>query len=137
MPAPERYDYAVVRVVPRVDRGEFVNAGILLCAATSNWIAARMELDEGKLRCMDPTADVAMARRHLDAITAICAGTATHPIALQPARPRFHWLTAQRSTIIQMSPVHCGLSNDLEQTLAHLFERLVSTPRERTPRRDG
>jgi hypothetical protein len=131
MRAADRYDYAVVRVVPRVDRGEFVNAGILLCSDTAKWLAARVELDESKLLCLDPTADVAMARRHLQALIAICAGTADHPVAALPVRPRFHWLTARRSAIIQMSPVHSGLSTDLEQTMAHLLDRLVRTPRER------
>jgi len=129
MPGAERYDYAVVRVVPRVERGEFINAGILLSCAASGWLDARIELDEARLRALAPGIDIGALRRHLDSIATICrGGPGSGPIGQLPPRARFHWLTAQRSSIIQTSPVHTGQCSDMAATMEHLLARMVRTP---------
>lgn len=118
------YDYALVRVVPRVERGEFVNAGVVLSCRTGDFIEARIELDEARLRALDPGVDLDAVRAHLAAFAAICAGGGdAGPIGRLPARERFHWLTAPRSTMIQTSPVHTGRCADP----AGAIERLVDT----------
>ena len=126
MGAPASYDYAVVRVVPRVDREEFVNAGVILFSKACRFLAARVEVNEAKLRALAPDVDVELVRRHLEAIPRICAGEeAGGPIAQLAERERFHWLVAPRSTIIQVSPVHAGVSDDPAAQLDELFQRLV------------
>ena len=120
------YDYAIVRVVPRVERGEFVNAGVILSCQQAGFLGAAIRLDEARLRALDPQVDLDLVRRHLAAIPAICAGTAdAGPIGTLPPRARFHWLTAKRSSIIQTSPVHTGRCGDPEATLRRLLDRLV------------
>ena len=131
---PERcpFDYAVVRVVPRVERGEFVNAGVIVSCPAQNYLKARVELDAARLAALDPDFDRETVERHLNAIPLICEGGAGGgPIGLLPQRARFHWLVAPRSTIIQTSPVHTGFCEDGERILEHLFERMVRTPRSR------
>ncbi|MDO5610830.1 MAG: DUF3037 domain-containing protein [Pseudomonadota bacterium] len=131
MPA-DLYDYAVIRVVPRVEREEFINAGILLSSQPAQWLRAEIALDETRLALLDPDIDLVAVRRHLVALTKICAGNpAAGPIAQLPLRARFHWLTAKRSSIIQTSPVHTGKSSDLNATLGHLMHTLVCTPKPR------
>jgi hypothetical protein len=126
----DTYDYAVIRVVPRVEREEFVNVGILLSCEASSYLEARIELDEGRVAALDPTLDLESLRRHLDTIPAICrGGPGTGPIGLLPQRARFHWLTAKRSSIIQTSPVHMGKCADMAATMEHLLERMVRRPR--------
>lgn len=126
MDAHEVYDYAIVRVVPRVEREEFINAGVILSCQRSGFLQAAIALDEARLLALDPAADIATVRRHLDAIAAICAGDAAcGPIALLPYRSRFHWLTARRSAIIQTSPVHTGRCTDPAAALAHILGRMV------------
>lgn len=126
MPDPCTYDYAIVRVVPRVERGEFVNAGAIVCCAQRGFLRARLELDEARLRALDPAADVAAIRAALAAIPAICAGGegagALGPLSV---RERFDWLVAPRSTSIQVSPVHAGRARDLDEALERLLETLV------------
>ena len=130
MPTLSTYDYAVVRVVPRVERGEFINAGVILSCAAQGFLQAHIELDAVRLLMLDPQADVAGLGAALDAIPAICAGgPAAGPIGCLSVRERFHWLVAPRSTSIQTSAVHTGRSADLGQTLARLVERLVRVPR--------
>ena len=131
MHAHDTYDYAVLRVVPRVEREEFVNVGVILSCERAGFLEARIELDEARLRALDPAIDVARVRRHLDAIAAICrGGEAAAPIGLLPPRARFHWLTARRSAIIQTSPAHMGrCTGDLPATLEHLMERMVRVPK--------
>lgn len=125
----ETYDYAVVRVVPRVEREEFVNVGVILSCERARFLEARIEVDPVRLRALDPAIDLALVGRHLAAIPAICrGGEAAAPIGLLPPRARFHWLTARRSSIIQTSPVHTGKSSDLDATLQHLMDTLVRTP---------
>ena len=123
------YDYAVVRVVPDVARGEFLNAGIVLFAKSHHALLARISLDEERLAALAPDADVAMIRSHLDSIERICeGGEAAGPHASLSASQRFHWLTAPRSTVIQLSPVHSGICDDPEAEADRLFERLVRQP---------
>lgn len=130
MPALHTYDYAVLRVVPRVDRGEFVNAGVILSCSTNRWLKAAVRLDPARVQALDPTADLDMIGRALAAIERVCAGdAAAGEIARLPVRQRFHWLAAPRSTIIQTSPVHTGQCDDLEAALAALVRRLVDPPR--------
>ena len=130
MPAPCTYDYAILRVVPRVERGEFVNAGVIVSCPGKNYLKARVELDAERLAALDPGFDRETVERHLAAIPLICEGGARGgPIGLLPPRSRFHWLVAPRSTIIQTSPVHTGLCEDGDRMLEHLFERMVRPPR--------
>lgn len=130
MRAADGYDYAVVRVVPRVEREEFVNVGVILSCEKSRYLEARIELDEARLLALDPGIDLESLRRHLDAIPAICrADPGSGPIGLLPMRARFHWLTAKRSSIIQTSPVHTGKCADMAATMEHLMQRMVRVAR--------
>ena len=129
MPERSPFDYAVVRVVPRVERGEFVNAGVIVSCPSRNYLKARVELDAGRVAALDPEFDRETVERHLAAIPLICeGGRAGGPIGLLPQRARFHWLVAPRSTIIQTSPVHTGFCEDGDQILEHLFRTMVSRP---------
>ena len=126
MPAVDTYDYAVVRVVPRVEREEFINAGVILSCQLRGFLGARIALDVARLLALAPDADIDLVQRHLAAIPLICEGHPdAGPIARLPARGRFHWLTARRSSIIQTSPVHTGRCGDPEGTLDRLLRRLV------------
>lgn len=128
MPAPPRdvFQYAVVRVVPRVERGEQLNAGVILLCRTRRFLGARTALDERRLAALAPDLDPATVRPHLEAIERIAAGdTSAGPIARLEAAERFHWLVSPASTIIQPSEVHTGFSNDPAAELDHLFESLV------------
>ena len=110
------YEYAVVRVVPRVERDEFINAGLIVFAKQQRLLVARVDLNDDRLRALWPDVDVATVRQHLHAIEKICAGDATAgPIARMSQSERFHWLTTPRSTVIQTSPIRTGLSSDLAQ----------------------
>lgn len=126
MPSPSTYDYAVVRVVPRVERGEFVNAGVVVSCQASGLLVAGIELDETRVRALDPHLDLDALRTHLDAIVRICRGDPdAGPIGRLPARARFHWLTALRSAVVQMSPVHTGRTSDPDGVLDRLLARMV------------
>lgn len=126
MHAADTYDYAVIRVVPRIEREEFVNAGVILSCQKLGFLGARIALDESRLLALAPGVDLELVRRHLAAIPAICAGHAeAGPIGALPPRARFHWLTARRSSIIQTSPVHTGRCGDPEATLDRLLLKLV------------
>ncbi|MET0329111.1 MAG: DUF3037 domain-containing protein, partial [Luteimonas sp.] len=123
------YDYAVIRVVPRVEREEFINAGVIVSCQGARTLAAAVSLDAARLRALDPHADIDTVQRHLDAIVRICRGDAGGgPIAALPARARFHWLTAKRSSVIQVSPVHTGRTTDPEHLCARLMARMVLPP---------
>ncbi|MEP6906905.1 MAG: DUF3037 domain-containing protein [Pseudoxanthomonas sp.] len=123
------YDYAVVRVVPRVEREEFINVGVILSCESSRYLEARIELDDARMLALAPGVDLESLRRHLATIPDICRGGAdTGPIGLLPQRARFHWLTAKRSSIIQTSPVHMGKCGDMPAILEHLLQRMVRTP---------
>jgi hypothetical protein len=120
------YDYAIVRVVPRVDRGEFVNAGIILSCDVERVLQASIELDEAALLALDAGVDLDLVRTSLATIPAICAGGAdAGPIGKLSARERFHWLVSPRSTIVQTSPVHTGQCTDLHAALEHLVNRMI------------
>lgn len=126
MRAHDSYDYAVIRVVPRVEREEFVNVGIILSCEASGYLEARIELDTTRVLALDPAIDIEALRRHLDTIPAICRGGAgSGPIGQLPLRARFHWLTARRSAIIQTSPVHMGKCTDMAAIMEHLLDRMV------------
>ena len=123
------YDYSVIRVVPDVARGEFLNAGVILFAKSHRALLSRIALDEERLRALAPDADVAAIRSHLESIVRICkGGPAAGPHAGLTASERFHWLTAPRSTVIQLSPVHSGICDDPEREADRLFARLVNKP---------
>lgn len=130
MPAPSSFDYAVLRVVPRVERGELINAGVILFCLERDFLQARVGLDEARLRALWPEADAELIRQHLEAVPRICAGDPdAGPIARLLLRERFHWLVAPRSTILQTSPVHSGVHADLDAALNGLFEKLVRISR--------
>jgi hypothetical protein len=124
---PTAFDYAVIRVVPRVDRDEFVNAGVIVFAPQKKFLEARTCVDEVRLRALWPGVDVEQVRRHLEAIPRIAAGDKdAGPIAQLSQSARFHWLTSPRSTMIQISPVRTGLSAEPEKLMDHLTSELVS-----------
>ena len=124
MPDKFRYDYAVVRVVPKVDREEFINAGVIVSCPDLSFLEARIKLDETRLLALDPNIDLDLVRNHLETIPTICrGGDEAGTIGQLPQRQRFHWLVAPRSTMIQTSPVHTGRCHDPAVAL----ERLVAT----------
>jgi Protein of unknown function (DUF3037) len=126
MRALRTYDYAVVRVVPRVERGEFLNAGIILSCDVERILQARIELDETALLAIDAQVDMELVISVLATIPMICAGGAgAGDIGRMSARERFHWLVAPRSTIVQTSPVHTGQCADPEAVLEHLMRTMV------------
>jgi hypothetical protein len=130
VPAEYTYDYSVVRVVPRVERGEQVNVGVILSCADTDYLDARIEIDEAVLLALDPEIDLAAVQANLAVIPAVCRGGAeAGPIGLLPPRNRFRWLVAPRSTIIQPSPVHTGRTNDPAACLEHLMDRIVRRKR--------
>jgi hypothetical protein len=125
---PDRctYDYAIVRVVPRVERGEFVNVGVIVSSDSVSFLAARFAVDEARLRALDPGIDLVAVHTSLAAIVSVCGGgAAAGPIGRLTLRERFHWLVAPRSTIIQTSAVHTGRCDDLDGALDHLLDRMV------------
>jgi hypothetical protein len=125
-PARSPFEYAIVRVVPRVERGEAFNAGIVLMCRPRRFLGARTDLDEAVLVAMAPDCDPQIVREHLAAIEAVAAGDPdAGPIAALPAPERFHWLVSPSSTIIGTSEVHTGLTHDPAATLEHLFRTLV------------
>lgn len=126
MPVLKSFDYAVIRVVPRVEREEFLNAGVILFCLERRFLRARVQVQEERLKPLWPPLDVEVVRRHLQAFVRVCQGDAqAGPIALLSQRERFHWIVAPRSTIIQVSPVHSGLCDDPEEALEQLFRQLV------------
>ena len=126
MPELCPFDYAVIRVVPRVEREEFINAGVIVSCRAQNFLKAKVELDLERLAVLAPLLDPATIQKHLDVIPLICAGGAeAGPIGLLPARSRFDWLVAPRSTIIQTSAVHTGMCRDGEEMLERLLESMV------------
>lgn len=129
MPADHAYDYAIIRVVPRVERGEMINVGVIVSCPDVEFLAARIEVDDARLLALDPALDLATVRAHLTTIPAICEGQPhAGPIAALPPRQRFYWLVSPRSTIIQTSPVHTGRTHDPAAALERLLERMVRPP---------
>jgi Protein of unknown function (DUF3037) len=126
---PSPFEYALLRVVPRVERGEFVNAGVVLYCQEKRFLEAAVHLDPERLRALDPRLDLAAVRAHLEAAPRVCAGgPAAGPIGLLPPVQRFGWLVAPRSTIVQPSPVHTGLAEDPREALDHLLQTMVLPP---------
>jgi len=124
--APSSYDYAVIRIVPRVEREEFINAGVIVWCSAKDVLEARFDLQEARVRALDPDADLEAIRNHLEGIAIICAGgEAAGAIGKLSNRERFDWLVAPRSTIIQSSPVHTGRCGDLSATIEHLLNVMV------------
>jgi hypothetical protein len=124
------YDYAIIRVVPRVEREEFINVGVILSCPEKKFLEARIELDEERLRAFASWFDLDFIHPHLAAIPAICAGGAqAGPIGQLTQRERFHWLIAPRSTIIQTSPAHTGYCKDPAAVMERLLEMMVRPPR--------
>ena len=120
------YDYAVVRIVPRVEREEFVNVGVIVSCPQKEFLEARIHVDESRLKALDPTIDIEAIRAHLASIPAICAGGAQGgTIGKLSRRERFDWLVAPRSTIIQTSKVHTGRCTDPSTLLEHLLDKMV------------
>jgi hypothetical protein len=126
VPDKFRYDYAVVRVVPKVDREEFINAGVIVSCPDLSFLEAQIKLDESRLLALDPNVDLDLVRKHLAAIPIICGGgDGAGTIGQLPQRQRFHWLVAPRSTVIQTSPVHTGRCNDPAAALKRLVATMV------------
>jgi hypothetical protein len=129
VPARCSFDYAIVRVVPRVEREEFVNAGVILFCLAQDFLAARVELDRERVRALFPGVDLPVVEEHLAALSRVAAGgEGSGPIGGLSLRERFHWLVAPRSTVIQVGPVHSGVCEDPGQALEKLLDRMVRTP---------
>jgi hypothetical protein len=120
------FDYAIIRLVPRVEREEFFNVGVILSCPGHKFLESRIFLDEDKLKCFAPDVNAETVREYLSVIPKICAGDAeAGVIGRLPQRERFYWLTAPRSTIIQTSPVHTGITDDPRGEIEHLFKTMV------------
>jgi hypothetical protein len=125
-PARSPFSYAIVRVVPRIERGERFNAGVILFCRQRGFLSAKVSLDEQRLRALAPGVEAAEIRAQLDAYAAVAAGDAEGgPMASLPPSERFGWLVAPSSTVIQTSSTHTGLSGDPAATLEALFAELV------------
>ena len=123
------YDYAIIRVVPKVERAEFVNVGVIVSCQDESFLDARIEVDEPRLLALDPNLDLQAVRANLATIPVVCRGGAgAGQIGELPPRARFRWLVSPRSTIIQPSAVHTGRTSDPVACLEHLLDKLVRTP---------
>jgi hypothetical protein len=123
------FEYAVLRVVPRVERGECINAGVVLYCQEEGFLGARVHLDPLRLKALDPEADLVAVRAHLEAIRSVCAGgPEAGTVGRLPLGERFGWLVAPRSTVVQPSPVHTGLTDNPAAELEHLLQRMVLPP---------
>jgi hypothetical protein len=128
VPAPRRnaFSYAILRVVPSVERGERINAGVVLFCRQRGFLNARVALDERRLAALAPELDAGVVRAHLDGLVRVAEGDrAAGPIAALPQSERFGWLVAPSSTVVQPSEVHTGLCEDPGRTLDELFDELV------------
>ncbi|MBF9236958.1 DUF3037 domain-containing protein [Hymenobacter sp. BT683] len=126
MPAMQLFEYAVLRVVPRVEREEFLNVGVIVYCRSRGFLETRFQLPEARLRALAPDLDLDEITARLQAFERICQGRATGgTIGQLPIAERFRWLTATRSTVVQTSPVHPGLCADASETLARLYSQLV------------
>jgi hypothetical protein len=129
MPETQTFDYAVVRVVPRVERQEFVNAGVIVFSRPLEFLGALIELDRHRLAALDPDADLEAIERQLATIPRVCAGGRAAGALGRPSRSeRFHWLTQPSSGLVQTSPVHSGLAPDPRAVLHHLLNTMVRRP---------
>jgi hypothetical protein len=126
------FEYALLRVVPRVERGEFINAGVVLYCQEAKFLDARIYLDPERLRALDPHLDPETVQAHLEVARRVCqGGPEAGAVGLLPPVQRFGWLVAPRSTVVQPSPVHTGFADDPEQALQHLLQVMVRTPAEK------
>jgi hypothetical protein len=126
VPTEYTYDYAIVRIVPRVERGEQINVGVILSCVDVEFLEARIEVDPARLLALDPALDLDAIRAGLATIPAVCAGgPGAGAIGELPQRGRFRWLVSPRSTVIQMSPVHTGRTTDPAGALEHLLDTMV------------
>lgn len=131
MPPGSAFEYAVIRVIPNIERGEVLNAGVVLLCRTQRFLGARVHADPVRLHALAPDLDLAAVAEQLEHIRLVCAGGAqAGPLGELPLYERFRWITAPRSTIVQPSPVHCGLCEDPPTTLEALFRKLVETTRQ-------
>ena len=120
------FEYAVLRVVPRVERGEFINAGVVIYCQAERFLGARVHVDSSRLKVLDPDADLKAVLAHLEAVRSICAGDPrVGSVGRLPLGERFGWVVAPRSTVVQPSPVHTGLTDDPEAELERLLRRMV------------
>jgi Protein of unknown function (DUF3037) len=126
VPTPASFDYAILRVVPRVERQEFINAGVVVFCLEKRFLAARIQLNVERMKALWPKADAELAREHLEAVPRICEGDpAAGPIAKLSQRERFHWIISPRSTIIQPSPVHTGVCDATDGLLDRLAKQFL------------
>jgi hypothetical protein len=129
VPTRHAFDYVIVQVVPRVDRDERMNAGVVVFSPSADYLGCAIALDESRLRALAPEIDLPAVARQLDAIRAVCAGDpGAGPIARLSASERFHWLSAPRSTVVQPSAQHTGLCGDPAAALDRLFRAAVAVP---------
>ncbi len=117
------YEYAIIRVMPRVERQEFINVGIVLACQAKRHLQARIELDKPRIKAFAPQLDLQMLEDYLNTLPQICQGQG--PLGPVSQRERFHWLVAPRSTIIQLSPIHSGLCENLDAAMEDLLNKLV------------
>ena len=120
----EVFEWALIRIMPRVDRGEAINAGVIVYSKAFRYLKTRIELDEGRLRAIDPGTDLTAVRAALSAFELACT---TGPLAEATLGERFRWLTATRSAIVQAGPIHAGVTADPQADLTRLFDSLVAT----------
>lgn len=126
MPDLLSFDYTIVRVVPRPERGECINVGVILYSRESNFLGGVIEPDWGRIAALDPSIDQGEVARHLRYLENVIAGDkSAGPIAEMPPSKRFHWLSGPRSTVVQVSPMHSGLTDDPEATLRRLVKTMV------------
>ena len=124
---PASFDYAVIRVVPRVERQEFINAGVVVFCLEKRYLEARIRLNPERLKALWPDVDLELITKHLDSVVRVCAGDPeAGPIAGLSQRERFHWLIAPRSTMVQPSPVHTGICDDTDDLLDRLDRELIA-----------
>lgn len=120
------FEYAILRVVPRMERGECINAGVVLYCQDEKFLDARIHLDSARLLTLDPSADLEAVRAHLEAVRPVCAGSdEAGYVGRMPMRERFGWLVAPRSTVVQPSTVHTGLTEDPAAELENLLQKMV------------
>lgn len=127
MHARNSYDYALIRLVPSVERGECINIGVILYCPTRRFLGMRLHLDTARALALAPDLDLDSVQQQLDTLMSICEGRPeAGQLGAMSQSERFHWLTSPRSTIIQVSPVHEGISDDPQVALDHLFKTMVS-----------
>ena len=123
------FEYALLRVVPRVERGEFINAGVMLYCQDAKFLDARVHLDPERLRALDPNLDPEIVRAHLEVARLVCGGgPEAGAVGLLPPGQRFGWLVAPRSTVVQPSPVHTGFTEDPREAIERLLRTMVYAP---------